>query len=153
MRSRFCRGLSLAGRRHVPLLRFEHGQLAQDPLYLEVLEQGMPETVLGEGRNDFRGFPISLSKWFTAMWMLTNCKSGVSSYEIHRALNVTQKTAWFTLHRIRAAIKAKSFDKCAEARAEETRKGIITFAPTSIKRDVSKHEPVKRAHQRLPTTK
>jgi hypothetical protein len=43
--------------------------------------------------------------------MLLNCKNGVSSYEIHRALDVTQKTAWFMLHRIRAAIKAKSFDK------------------------------------------
>jgi hypothetical protein len=43
--------------------------------------------------------------------MLSNCKNGVSSYELHRALDVTQKTAWFMLHRVRAAIKAKSFDK------------------------------------------
>jgi transposase-like protein len=59
----------------------------------------------------FEDSPIPLSKWFTAMWMLTNCKNGVSSYEIHRTLNVTQKTAWFMLHRIRAAMKAKSFDR------------------------------------------
>jgi transposase-like protein len=59
----------------------------------------------------FEDSPISLSKWFTAMWMLTNCKNGVSSYEIHRAIGVTQKTAWFMLHRIRAAMKARSFDK------------------------------------------
>jgi transposase-like protein len=59
----------------------------------------------------FEDSPISLSKWFTAMWMLTNCKNGVSSYEIARNLDVTQKTAWFMLHRIRAAIKAKTFDK------------------------------------------
>jgi len=59
----------------------------------------------------FEDSPISLSKWFTAMWMITNCKNGVSSYEIHRALSVTQKTAWFMLHRIRAAMKARSFDK------------------------------------------
>ena len=59
----------------------------------------------------FEDSPISLGKWYTAMWMLMNCKNGVSSYEVHRALGVTQKTAWFMLHRIRAAIKAKSFDK------------------------------------------
>ncbi len=59
----------------------------------------------------FEDSPISLGKWYTAVWMLMNCKNGVSSYEIHRALDVTQKTAWFMLHRIRAAIKAKSFNK------------------------------------------
>ena len=40
-------------------------------------------------------------KWLTAMWMVVNCKNGVSSWEIHRALGVTQKTAWFLDHRIR----------------------------------------------------
>ena len=49
--------------------------------------------------------PISLSKWLPAMWMIANCKNGVSSYEIHRALGVTQKTAWFMLHRIRLAMQ------------------------------------------------
>jgi hypothetical protein len=39
--------------------------------------------------------PVSLDKWLTALWMVVNCKNGVSSYEIHRALGVTQKTAWF----------------------------------------------------------
>ncbi len=59
----------------------------------------------------FEDSPIALSKWLMAIWMLVNCKNGVSSYELHRAIGVTQKTAWFMLHRIRAAIKAKSFDK------------------------------------------
>jgi transposase-like protein len=59
----------------------------------------------------FEDSPIPLSKWLPAMWMLVNCKNGVSSYEIARDLGVTQKTAWFMLHRIRAAIQAKSFDK------------------------------------------
>jgi transposase-like protein len=59
----------------------------------------------------FEDSPISLSKWFVAVWLLSNCKNGVSSYELHRAIEVTQKTAWFMLHRVRAAIKAKSFDK------------------------------------------
>ena len=42
--------------------------------------------------------PVGLDKWLMAMWMVVNCKNGVSSYEIHRALGVTQKTAWFLDH-------------------------------------------------------
>src|ERR1700678_587915 len=56
----------------------------------------------------FADSPISLDKWLMAMWMVANCKNGVSSYEIHRALKVTQKTAWFLLHRIRLAMKNES---------------------------------------------
>jgi transposase-like protein len=59
----------------------------------------------------FEDSPIRLGKWFTAIWMIVNCKNGISSYEIARALDLTQKTGWFLLHRVRAAIKAKSFDK------------------------------------------
>jgi transposase-like protein len=59
----------------------------------------------------FEDSPIPLSKWLPAMWMLVNCKNGVSSYEIARDLGVTQKTAWFMLHRLRLAITAKSFNK------------------------------------------
>ncbi len=59
----------------------------------------------------FEDSPIPLSKWLPAMWMLVNCKNGVSSYEIARDLGVTQKTAWFMLHRLRLAITAQSFDK------------------------------------------
>jgi len=59
----------------------------------------------------FADSPISLDKWLMAMWMVANCKNGVSSYEIHRALKVTQKTAWFLLHRIRLAMKDESTEK------------------------------------------
>ena len=45
------------------------------------------------------------------MWLLCNCKNGISSYELHRALGVTQKTAWFMLHRIRARHAGRSFLK------------------------------------------
>lgn len=55
--------------------------------------------------------PISLSKWIGAIWMITNAKNGVSSWKVHRALGVTQKTAWFLLHRIRLALQQGSFDK------------------------------------------
>jgi transposase-like protein len=54
---------------------------------------------------------IPLDKWLTAMWLICNCRNGVSSYEIHRALGVTQKTAWFMLHRIRLAMKNGSIEK------------------------------------------
>jgi transposase-like protein len=48
---------------------------------------------------------IGLDKWLTATWMVTNCKNGVSSYEIARDVKVTQKSAWFMLHRIRLAMQ------------------------------------------------
>lgn len=48
--------------------------------------------------------PLPLQKWLPAIWLLVNCKNGISSYELHRALGVTQKTAWFMLHRIRTAM-------------------------------------------------
>lgn len=53
----------------------------------------------------FEDSPIGLDKWLPAMWLACNCKNGVSSYELHRALGVTQKTAWFMLHRIRLAMQ------------------------------------------------
>src|ERR1700680_3825498 len=50
---------------------------------------------------------IGLEKWLPVMWMLVNCKNGVSSWEIHRAIGVTQKSAWFMLQRIRLALQDK----------------------------------------------
>jgi transposase-like protein len=55
--------------------------------------------------------PIPLSKWLSAIWMIANCRNGISSYEIHRGLGVCQKTAWFLLHRIRYAMKTGTFNK------------------------------------------
>ncbi|HXA26896.1 MAG TPA: IS1595 family transposase [Acetobacteraceae bacterium] len=52
-----------------------------------------------------------MEKWFTAIWLISNCKNGVSSYELHRAIGVTQKSAWFMLHRIRLAIQTGSIEK------------------------------------------
>ena len=59
----------------------------------------------------FEDSPIALEKWLPAVWLIVNCKNGVSSYELHRALGVTQKTAWFMLHRIRLAMKSGTFVK------------------------------------------
>jgi hypothetical protein len=69
----------------------------------------------------FEDSPLGLDKWLVAMWLIVNCKNGVSSYEAARALDVTQQTAWFMLHRIRKAMQQGSFDKLGgQVEADET---------------------------------
>jgi transposase-like protein len=69
----------------------------------------------------FEDSPVKLDKWLTAMWLIVNAKNGISSYEIHRAIGVTQKTAWFMLHRIRLAMESGSIEKLSgEVEADET---------------------------------
>jgi transposase-like protein len=59
----------------------------------------------------FEDSPLGLDKWLPALWLLANAKNGISSYEVHRALKVTQKTAWFMLGRIRLAMQAGTFQR------------------------------------------
>ncbi len=59
----------------------------------------------------FEDSPIPLEKWLPAVWVIVNCKNGISSYEVARDLDVTQKTAWFMLHRIRKTLQDSSFVK------------------------------------------
>jgi transposase-like protein len=59
----------------------------------------------------FEDSPIPLDKWLLAIWLVVNCKNGVSSYEIARDLHITQKSAWFMLHRIRLALRGGSWEK------------------------------------------
>jgi len=59
----------------------------------------------------FEDSPITLDKWMTAFWMVVNCKNGVSSAEMARTLKITQKSAWFMLHRIREVLKNNSLFK------------------------------------------
>jgi len=69
----------------------------------------------------FEDSPIPLEKWLPAAWMLINCKNGISSYELHRAIGVTQKTAWFMLQRIRLAMQSRTFNKIGgDVEADET---------------------------------
>lgn len=69
----------------------------------------------------FEDSPISIDKWLAATWMLTNCKNGISSYEVGRDLKVTQRTAWFMLHRIRLALQDENFGKLGgEVEVDET---------------------------------
>src|SRR6266576_2273123 len=65
--------------------------------------------------------PISLDKWLCAFWLIVNAKNGISSYELKRALGLTQKTTWFLLHRIRLAMQNGSISKMAGVcEADET---------------------------------
>lgn len=59
----------------------------------------------------FEDSPIALEKWLPAVWLVVNCKNGISSHEVGRALGVTQKSAWFMLHRIRLALQSGSLVK------------------------------------------
>ena len=69
----------------------------------------------------FEDSPIALQKWLPAAWLIINCKNGISSYELGRALKVTQKSAWFMLHRIRLAMQSGTFEKLSgEVEADET---------------------------------
>jgi len=84
----------------------------------------------------FEDSPLSLSKWLPAVWLIANSKNGVSSHELGRALGVTQKSAWFMLHRIRLAMQAGSFDKFD---------GIIEVDETFIGGKLSNMHAKKRA--------
>lgn len=70
----------------------------------------------------FEDSPIGLDKWLAAMWLIANCKNGISSHEIARGLGVTQKTAWFMDHRIRLAMQERNYDPFTgrEIEADET---------------------------------
>jgi len=59
----------------------------------------------------FEDSPIGLDKWLPALWLLVSCKNGISSYEVGSALGITQKSAWFMMHRIRLAMQSRSFKK------------------------------------------
>src|SRR5436190_7750149 len=65
--------------------------------------------------------PIALDKWLTAFWLIVNAKNGISSYELGRSIGVTQKSAWFMLHRIRLAMQDGSIEKFSgRVEADET---------------------------------
>ncbi len=65
--------------------------------------------------------PIGLDKWLTGMWLIASAKNGISSYELHRALGITQKSAWFLGHRIRLSLQSGTMEKLSgEVEADET---------------------------------
>lgn len=83
----------------------------------------------------FEDSPIPLDKWLMAMWMVSNCKNGVSSWEIHRSLGVTQKTAWFLLHRIRLAMRDMRTHKFGFSGPVESDEAFIGPNPIKMHKD------------------
>lgn len=59
----------------------------------------------------FEDSPLGLDKWLTTVWMIANCKNGVSGHEVARVIGMTRKTAWFMLHRIRLAMQGENSGK------------------------------------------
>ena len=72
----------------------------------------------------FEDSALGLDKWLAALWMLVNCKNGISSYEVARDLGITQKSAWFMMHRLRRAMQKGSLMKLggdgSEVEVDET---------------------------------
>src|SRR5262249_33255079 len=69
----------------------------------------------------FEDSPLPLNKWVVAVWLIAAAKNGISSYEVHRALGITQKAAWHMMHRVRLALQNGSFEKMSgEVEADET---------------------------------
>src|ERR1017187_5666894 len=83
----------------------------------------------------FEDSPISLDKWLTTMWLLANCKNGVSSYEVARDIGVTQKSAWFMLHRIREAMRDARTHKFGFGGPVESDEAFIGPNPQKMHKD------------------
>jgi transposase-like protein len=96
----------------------------------------------------FEDSPIGLEKWLPAMWLLVNCKNGVSSWELHRSLGVTQKTAWFMLQRLRLAMQDNGDGGMLSGEVEVDETFIGGKA-----RNMHKHKRAEKIHGRGPGDK
>jgi transposase-like protein len=83
----------------------------------------------------FEDSPLGLEKWLPAVWLITNAKNGVSSYELSRSLGVTQKTAWFMLHRIREAMKQDTSHKFGFGGPVESDETYVGPNPAKMHKD------------------
>ena len=85
------------------------GDAAKNPYYLKTQKRWKCRSCRRQFsvkvNTIFEDSPLPLQKWLPALWVLISCKNGVSSWEIHRAIGVSQKSAWFMLHRLRLALK------------------------------------------------
>lgn len=96
----------------------------------------------------FEDSALKLDKWLIAMWLIATAKNGISSYELHRSLGITQKSAWFVLHRIRLAMEQGSFGKLSgTVEADETWIGGNALNMHKEKRDRYKMKGGVRDHK------
>jgi transposase-like protein len=86
----------------------------------------------------FEDSPLGLEKWLPAIWIITTAKNGVSSYKLSRSLGVTQKTAWFMLHRIREALRNGSLMKIGNDGGPVEIDETFTLGPNTRKMHASK---------------
>lgn len=93
----------------------------------------------------FEDSAIKLDKWLTAMWLLANCKNGISSYELARDIGVTQKSAWFMLHRLREALRDTSNHKFGSGGPVESDETYIGPNPPKMNRSQRKKYSIERS--------
>ena len=93
----------------------------------------------------FEDSPISLQKWLPALWMLVNCRNGISSYELSRDLGVSQKAAWFMLHRLRLVLKSGSLQKMGGGENSEVEVDETFVGGKSRNMHVSKRVRLRKA--------
>jgi len=87
----------------------------------------------------FEDSAIALDKWLIALWMLVNCKNGISSYEVGRDLGITQKSAWFVLQRLRLALQSGNVNKMGgKGKHVEVDETFIGGAARFMHKDVHK---------------
>jgi transposase-like protein len=98
----------------------------------------------------FEDSPIPLDKWLTAVWLIVNCKNGISSYEIARDLQVTQKSAWFMLHRIRFALARGDWSKIGGNDSGPVEIDETHFGPNTRKMHASKRQKLSNENYRKP---
>lgn len=98
----------------------------------------------------FEDSPIPLDKWLVAVWLVVNCKNGISSYEIARDLKVTQKSAWFMLHRIRLAMKDGNWSKLGGEDGGPVEVDETFIGPNPIKMHADKRQARYKAQNARP---
>jgi transposase-like protein len=92
----------------------------------------------------FEDSAISLQKWLPAMWLLANCKNGISSYELARDIGVTQKSAWFMLHRLREAMRDERKHKFGFGGPVESDEAFIGPNPAKMNRTQRRKYSIER---------
>ena len=101
----------------------------------------------------FEDSPLGLEKWLPALWLVVNCKNGISSCELARDLGVTQKTAWFMAHRLRFALTDGGFallSRCSRAKSRLMRLSLAAKPVTCTSVSVSAVLPPRAAKTRRP---